>query len=163
MECTITGAGATVWQGTVFDGCLNKKITLRHSAFTSGREIIEICGGNQSIIGRANSTKNGSFISYLSVIISEELIGKTIECANEIGHIVGRKEIEMLHGEYNIIIIIIEKYVYSLSFIIKDLSQPKNISVTPSETMPNKITIGNASEEYTVHVSVGSTGTMLKK
>ena len=100
MECTTTGAGATVWQGSVFDGCLNKKITLRHSEFTSGREIIENCGGNQSIIGRTNSTENGSFISYLSVIISEELIDKTIECANQSGHIVGRKEIQMLPGEY---------------------------------------------------------------
>ena len=101
MECTITGAGATVWQGTLFDGCLNKKITLRHSEFTSGREIIETCGGNQSIIGRANSTENGSFISYISVIISDELIGKTIECANESGHIVGRKEIDSITGTIN--------------------------------------------------------------
>ena len=95
VECTITGRGATVWQGTIFDGCQNEKITLRHSEFTSGIVINGSCGTRQPIIGRSISVANRSFISQLLVNVSEDLMGKTIECANESGHIFGSKQIDI--------------------------------------------------------------------
>ena len=94
MECTVTGGGATVWQGTIFDGCQNEKIILRHSQFnTLGSVIRASCGMSQPIVGRTVSVANVSFTSQLFVDISEEIVGKTIECANESGQIVGSKQI----------------------------------------------------------------------
>ena len=93
MECTITGGAATVWQGTVFDDCQNEKITLRHSQFTSGIEIQEMCGARGPIVGRSVSVTDGSFTSQLLVNISEDLFCRTIECANKSGQIIGSKQI----------------------------------------------------------------------
>jgi hypothetical protein len=94
LECTITGDGAvTIWQGTIFNGCLNEKITLRHSGFVSGIEIQESCGARGPVVARSALAANGSFTSQLLVNISEDLLGRTIECANESGQIVGSKQI----------------------------------------------------------------------
>ena len=94
VECTITGGGATVWQGTIFDGCQNENIKLRHSEFTSGIVIQESCGTRQPIVGHSVSVANGYFTSQLLVNASEELSGKIIECANDSGQIVGSKTID---------------------------------------------------------------------
>jgi hypothetical protein len=94
VECTLTGGGATVWQGTIFDGCQNEKITLRHSQFMSGTVVHESCGTMQPIVGRSVSVVHGSFTSQLLVNISENSTGKTIECANNSGQIIGSKQID---------------------------------------------------------------------
>ena len=101
VECTVTGGLATVWQGTVFDDCQNDKITLRHSQFTSGIEIQEFCGARQwPVVGRSVSIADGSFTSQLLVNISEGLFGRTIECANKSGQIIGSKQIGTPSGKY---------------------------------------------------------------
>ena len=89
MECTITGGGATVWQGTIFNGCQNDKITLRHSQFSSGIEVHESCGTMQPIVGRSITVADGSFTSQLIVILCDSTIinGTIIECANNSGYI----------------------------------------------------------------------------
>jgi hypothetical protein len=101
VECTITGGSGvvTVWQGTIFDGCLNEKITLRHSGFISGIEIQESCGARGPVVGRSASVAGGSFTSQLLVNITEDLFGRTIECANESGQIVGSKQIDTSSGK----------------------------------------------------------------
>ena len=93
MECTITGGGATVWQGTIFDGCQNEKIILRHSGFTLGIVVQESCGMRGLVVVRSLSVASRSYTSQLLVNITEELNGKTIECANESGAIVGSKQV----------------------------------------------------------------------
>ena len=99
LECTLTGGGASVWQGTIFDGCQNEKITLRHSQFTSGSPLLsESCGTRGLIVGRGVSVANESFTSQLTVAFSENLINKTIECANESGQTIGSKKIDTLSG-----------------------------------------------------------------
>ena len=99
VECTVTDGGVTVWQGTIFDGCQNEKITLRHSAFTLGIIIRELCGTRGLVVGRSISVAGGSYTSQLLVNITEELNGKTIECANESGTIVGSKQIYTPSGK----------------------------------------------------------------
>ena len=96
VECTVTDGGATVWQGTVFDSCPNYKITLRHSQFITGTVLNQSCGTMQPIVGRSVSVAGGSFTSQLLVNISEDLFGRTIECANNSGYIVGSKQIGTL-------------------------------------------------------------------
>jgi hypothetical protein len=93
VECTIVGGGATVWQGTIFDGCQNKKITLRHSQFMLGTVVHDSCGAMPPIVGRSVSVAHGSFTSQLLINISENSTGKTIECANNSGQITGSKQI----------------------------------------------------------------------
>jgi hypothetical protein len=96
VECTITGDGAvTIWQGTIFNGCLNGKITLRHSGFISGIEIQNPCEARGPVVARSAFVSDGSFTSQLLVNISEDLLGRTIECANESGQIVGSKQINL--------------------------------------------------------------------
>ena len=95
MECTVTGGAGTVWQGTIFDGCLNEIVTLRHSGFISGIEIQESCGAREPVVVRSVSVANGSFTSQLLVNISEDLLGRTIKCANDSGQIMGSKQIDI--------------------------------------------------------------------
>ena len=96
MECTVTGDGAaTIWQGTVFEDCLNEIITLRHSGFISGIVIQESCGARGPVVVRSVSVADGSFTLQLLVNISEDQPGRTIECANESGQIVGSKQINI--------------------------------------------------------------------
>ena len=94
MECTVTGDGAaTIWQGTIFDGCLNEIVTLRHSGFISGIMFQESCGAREPVVVRSVAVTNRSFTSQLLVNISEDLFGRTIECANKSGQIIGSKQI----------------------------------------------------------------------
>ena len=96
VECTVTGDGAaTIWQGTIFDGCLNEIVTLRHSGFISGIMFQESCGAREPVVVRSVSVANGSFTSQLLVNISEDLLGRTIKCANDSGQIMGSKQIDI--------------------------------------------------------------------
>ena len=99
VECAVTSGGATYWQGTIFDGCQNERITLRHSQFNLGIVIQESCVTGQLIISRSVSVAGASFTSQLLVNISENLSGKTIECANSSGQIVGSKQIDTVPGK----------------------------------------------------------------
>ena len=101
VECAVTSGGATYWQGTIFDGCRNEKLTLRHSQFISGIVIQESCGTRGPVVGRSISVTGGSYISQFLVNISEDLNGKTIDCANGSGQIVGSKQIDTPSGKYS--------------------------------------------------------------
>ena len=125
VECNITSGGATVWKGTIFDGCQNEKITLRHSEFTSGIEFHESCGMRQPIVGRSVSVAGGSYISQLLVNVSEDLSGKIIECANESGHIIGSKQIDTPSGK-NRTLLISSNIIYK---IFVELFPPPNITL----------------------------------
>ena len=79
FECTVVGGFGTVWRGLAFD-CenSNNEITLLHSRFMNGT--IGTCN-NDSIIGWSIGDENGTcFTSQLSVMITPDTIGKTIEC-----------------------------------------------------------------------------------
>ena len=82
FECTVVGGLGTVWRGSAFD-CenSNNEITLLHSRFVNGT--IGTCN-NDSIIGQSIGVENGTcFISQLSVMITPDIIGKTIECIHD--------------------------------------------------------------------------------
>ena len=99
VECAVTDGGATIWQGTIFNGCQNENIILRHSLFnTSGIVMHTSCGTKGPVVGRSVSVAGGSFTSQLLVNINEYLIGKTIECANESGQIIGSEHINKPSG-----------------------------------------------------------------
>ena len=83
-ECTLLlmggeSAQATVWRGTAFNGC-NHMLVLHHSNFTS----VKTCN-NGRIVAKAISENGGYYISQLSVTVSTDLIGKTVECSHDDG------------------------------------------------------------------------------
>ena len=80
-ECTVQGTenGFTVWRGSAFN-CVSNEITLRHRLFMSEQGALGECNGG-SILGRSFRITGGSFYtSQLSVRVSPEVAGKTVEC-----------------------------------------------------------------------------------
>lgn len=80
-ECTVRGTenGFTVWQGSAFN-CASNEIALRHQRYSSEEGALGECNGG-SILGRSLRIAGGSFYtSQLSVRVSHEVMGKTVEC-----------------------------------------------------------------------------------
>lgn len=58
-------------------GCV---IILRHSQFVSGHKTAGICN-NGTIVGQIIREENNSYTSQLIVLMTPDLIGRTVECA----------------------------------------------------------------------------------
>ena len=96
LECTVEDGSATVWQGSVFNGCQNNKTILRR---TSTLVINQTCGTTRPISAHITSVTNQSVTSRLTVWLSQEILsGSTIQCANENGHIFGESLIPTYLG-----------------------------------------------------------------
>lgn len=72
--------GATVWNGTAFNGCLHNEITLLHSFFTPQQGVLGTCN-NGAIVARSLGLEGSNYTSQLNVTITSNLAGKTITCA----------------------------------------------------------------------------------
>ena len=79
-ECTVSGGAFTVWSGSAFM-CQGGEIPLRHVGFLeAGGEC-----NNGAVIGRGIEIINNCYTSQLSVLLSPELIGRTITCSVDDG------------------------------------------------------------------------------
>ena len=74
------GSGATIWRGSALQPC---SLVLRHSQFESGTR--KICENNQNIVAQTIGTVNGTYTSQLTVNVSNDLIGLSIECVHDNG------------------------------------------------------------------------------
>ena len=83
-QCTVTGKGSTVWQGSAFH-CDDTEgsLTLRHSQFASGMYEEECNGGE--VVARAIGVNESIFTSQFSLTVSPEMNNKTVECAYDNG------------------------------------------------------------------------------
>ena len=93
FECSVAGPVATVFQGSAFD-CENSgnTINLLHSRFHSTNGTNGTCN-NGAIVGQSLNVEGNCYASQLHVIISLDLLGKTIECVHDNGtltEVVGR-------------------------------------------------------------------------
>ena len=80
-ECRITGGGATVWKGSVFDcPASSNEIALLHSNTSIQRSLV--CN-NGAIVGRLIRAENSTHISQLTVSVSAEMIGMNISCLHD--------------------------------------------------------------------------------
>ena len=83
-ECTVTGrpGGATVWTGTAFD-CPGNEITLLHHRFPpdNGPAIGECNDG--AIRGRSVQVNGSLYTSQLTVTVTADVIGESIECIHD--------------------------------------------------------------------------------
>ena len=85
LECTVVGAGSTVWRGSAFIRCSNNEIVLRHSRFKHGPAVGECNSG--LIVGRSIRQVGDNFTSQLTVHlnVNSTLRGKTVECFHDNG------------------------------------------------------------------------------
>ena len=81
LECTVVGAGTTVWRGSAFSGCNNNEIVLLHSRLetTSGE-----CN-NGAIVGHGIRQVGLNYTSQLIVHLNATLRGKSLECFHDDG------------------------------------------------------------------------------
>ena len=104
LECTVVGAGATIWRGSAFN-CTGNRILLRHTQFESGTSAE--CN-NGRIIGRSiNTTSDSDGIKYISQLIiqfdvNDTLEGRTVECVHyNLTHeiVIGIRTIDYTRGK----------------------------------------------------------------
>ena len=81
-ECTTTGGGSTVWQGTALQ-CDHGEIVLLHNRFDESYNYIRTC--NNRIVLQPLGVVNDSYISQLNVTVSPELNNTTVECVYDTG------------------------------------------------------------------------------
>ena len=84
-ECTVIGrrVGSTVWRGSAFN-CTNVEIILQHDRFTSENGGVHAC--NNGLITAQSLTVDEEqmvYTSRLSVNVTDDLIGKSIECIHD--------------------------------------------------------------------------------
>ena len=82
-ECTTVGEGSTVWQGGIFD-CPDRsnEITLRHINFAS--TVTGECNAG-AVVGESLRAVDNCYTSQLSILYTEEYVGKTVACAYDNG------------------------------------------------------------------------------
>ena len=85
-KCAVAGSdhlGTTVWSGSAFD-CSGGEINLLHR-FYNGTESdtgVRAYGecNNSSIVAQGVRVENGTYISQLNISVSNDMIGRSIEC-----------------------------------------------------------------------------------
>lgn len=81
-ECSVVGGRFTVWRGSVIEaGC---EITLFHSQFDMPSGAFEICN-NEAVIGRSIIRENECYTSQLTILVTTDLDGRTVECSVDDG------------------------------------------------------------------------------
>ena len=85
-NCTVIGSlgGATIWRGSALSGCHpnDDEIVLLHSRFTmSNGGTFGVCN-NGDIVGRSIGIEGSNYTSQLNVIVTPDIIQKTIMCIN---------------------------------------------------------------------------------
>ena len=87
-ECTVVGnyGGFTVWMGDFFHCSSGKRvIELLHRPLVEGGTSNERTCNNGAVVGRIIRVENGTFTSQLNVSLTPDIVGKSIECANDNG------------------------------------------------------------------------------
>lgn len=86
-ECEVIGrpVGITVWRGSALDSCPGQEIGLPHFRFMTAN--VTVMCNNNSISAKglsvSNETEIGCYVSQLTVNVTSEMIGKSIECFHD--------------------------------------------------------------------------------
>ena len=92
--------GITVWRGTAFNCEVGAEINLLHSQFVLEEGAFGNCNGG-AIRGRSLRIENNRYISQLSVTLSSDNDGETIECVYDDGStasVIGNYSINLTKG-----------------------------------------------------------------
>ena len=81
------GAGPTIWTGTAFNcSASDYAIILLHSRFSSTKGDYGSCS-NGAIVGQSLGVEGNNYTSQLSVTVTPDIAGKTVECLYDDEHI----------------------------------------------------------------------------
>ena len=102
-QCTVSGGGTTVWQGSSFscDNSDDGTLPLRHSRFDNGSLIKECNSDNIMIVAREIEVMGDNYTSQLIIPVTQEIDTKTVECAHDNGTIttvVGTSTVNITSG-----------------------------------------------------------------
>ena len=92
--------GITVWRGTVFNCEVGAEINLLHSQFVLEQGAFGNCNSG-TIRGKSLRIENNRYISQLSVTLSDDMSGETVECVYDDGMtttIIGNYSINLTTG-----------------------------------------------------------------
>ena len=105
-ECRVMGTtGVTIWNGTALEECPGERILLRHSDYDSGISTISrTCGSTGLVKASAVSVNNETYTSQLSLNVSNNTVGDTIECFGGTEEGVEQAQIALTHGISNFFI-----------------------------------------------------------
>ena len=82
-ECTVVGAGATIWTGSAFNcSASNYTILLIHNFFSLAKGDYGSCN-NGDIVGQSLSVEGNNYTSQLNVTVISDTAGRTIECLHD--------------------------------------------------------------------------------
>ena len=87
LECSIEGAGSTVFKGNLFNcNSSDDAVTLLHSRFDTPNGINGTCN-NGKVLAHSLTVNNSSncYTSLLCVMVSPDLVGNTIRCVHDNG------------------------------------------------------------------------------
>ena len=90
-QCTVSGSGTTVWQGSAFtcDNNNDGTLQLRHSQFANGSLIRECNSDDRIITARAVGVMGDNYTSQLTMSVTPEINNKTVQCVHDNGTTVG--------------------------------------------------------------------------
>ena len=102
FECTVSGTGTTIWDGTAFTDCTGNRVALRHSQFREGTN--NSCN-NGDIFGKnIGDGVDNCFTSRLNVTVSDtSLEGQTIQCnrvQSQTTFVIGTYTISLITGTF---------------------------------------------------------------
>ena len=80
-ECTVVGRPSelTIWRGSALSNCETQEVTLVHNQFKTARTTCD----NPSIVAMGRDTDNGRYTSQLTIMVTDYVIGKSVECAHD--------------------------------------------------------------------------------
>ena len=165
FECTVMSGSATIWRGSAFN-CASSDNEIQLLNNTAGNET---CNYGM-ITGRVIRRQDNNYTTQLNVILSSNLIGKTVECASNngsepvtisntilaVGMYVGRDPSVSMHAYTNIIAIHYSVMAYILSTAVP-LPPPDAISIALVDFGVKEITFSwspVASDCPTVHNNI---------
>ena len=101
FECSASGTGTTIWEGSAFSNCTGSRIALRHSQFTGGGTSRSCNSGG--IVGySAGDGVNDCYTSRLNVSVRDtSLEGQTVLCTHVVAQTttaIGNYTISLLTG-----------------------------------------------------------------
>ena len=99
-ECTVSGSGTTIWDGSAFR-CPGDRVILRHSQFKSGTS--DSCNGGEIVGHSIGVVGNVCFTSQLNVTVGSNMDGETVSCTHNVDAnttVVGMHTIAITTGYY---------------------------------------------------------------
>ena len=100
FECTVARGHGTIWNGSAFS-CVNSQNEIY---LINSQGVITTCNNGQIVGHILGEDSEGFYTSQLNVMISSDLIGKTVQCAS----VNGSGEISVLENSTTTIDIISE-------------------------------------------------------